>query len=188
MEKTGSLLVSKILCVFLCLTFVFSAYAQDSATKEKEEKRVIKGRVLDENREPMIGVLVLIKGTTHGVTTGVDGDYVLEFTEKEPTLEFSFLGYEPRDFKLTPAQKVLNVNMKPSRIRVKEVVVVGFGTQAREKVTSSITKLPAEALKNVPYANVATALQGNVSGVQVQSTSGQPGAGSANHCSRRNLY
>lgn len=176
MEKTGSLLVSKILCVFLCLTFVFSAYAQDSATKEKEEKRVIKGRVLDENREPMIGVLVLIKGTTHGVTTGVDGDYVLEFTEKEPTLEFSFLGYEPRDFKLTPAQKVLNVNMKPSRIRVKEVVVVGFGTQAREKVTSSITKLPAEALKNVPYANVATALQGNVSGVQVQSTSGQPGA------------
>ena len=48
MEKTGSLLVSKILCVFLCLTFVFSAYAQDSATKEKEEKRVIKGRVLDE--------------------------------------------------------------------------------------------------------------------------------------------
>ena len=71
---------------------------------------------------------------------------------------------------------MLNVNMKPSRIRVKEVVVVGFGTQAREKVTSSITKLPAEALKNVPYANVATALQGNVSGVQVQSTSGQPGA------------
>ena len=67
MEKTGSLLVSKILCVFLCLTFVFSAYAQDSATKEKEEKRVIKGRVLDENREPMIGVLVLIKGTTHEI-------------------------------------------------------------------------------------------------------------------------
>ena len=111
MVKTGSLLVSKILCVLLCLTFVFSAYAQDSATKEKEEKRVIKGRVLDENREPMIGVLVLIKGTTHGVTTGVDGDYVLECTEQETTLEFSFLGYEPRDFKLTPAQKVLNVNM-----------------------------------------------------------------------------
>ncbi|WP_288633994.1 TonB-dependent receptor [uncultured Butyricimonas sp.] len=176
MEKTGSLLVSIILCAFLFLTFAFSAHAQDRATREKEGKRVIKGRVLDENREPMIGVLVLIKGTTHGVTTGVDGDYLLEFTEKEPTLEFSFLGYEPRDFKLTPDQKVLNVNMKPSRIRVKEVVVVGFGTQAREKVTSSITKLPAEALKNVPYANVATALQGNVSGVQVQSTSGQPGA------------
>ena len=67
--------------------------------------------------------------------------------------------------------------MKPSRIRVKRSGrEVGFGTQAREKVTSSITKLPAEALKNVPYANVATALQGNVSGVQVQSTSGQPGA------------
>ena len=84
---------------------------------------VIKGRVLDENREPMIGVLVLIKGTTHGVTTGVDGDYLLEFTEKEPTLEFSFLGYEPRDFKLTPDQKVLNVNMKPSRIRVKDCLL-----------------------------------------------------------------
>ena len=102
MEKTGSLLASIILCEFLFLTFAISAHDQARATREKEGKRVIKGRDLDENREPMIGVLVLIKGTTHGVTTGVDGDYVLEFTEKEPTLEFSFLGYEPRDFKLTP--------------------------------------------------------------------------------------
>ena len=54
MEKTGSLLVSIILCAFLFLTFAFSAHAQDRATREKEGKRVIKGRVLDENREPMI--------------------------------------------------------------------------------------------------------------------------------------
>lgn len=164
------------MCIFLFYSCIFQLNAPGECNREKRGRRIIKGRVLDENREPMVGVLVLIKGTTHGVTTGVDGDYVLEFTEENPTLEFSFLGYEPRDFKLTPTQKVLNVNLKPSRIRVKEVVVVGFGTQAREKVTSSITKLPAEALKNVPYANVASALQGNVSGVQVQSTSGQPGA------------
>ncbi len=59
---------------------------------------------------------------------------------------------------------------------MEEVVVIGYGSQSREKITTSVTKLDKEALKNVPYANAASALQGTVSGVRVQSISGQPGA------------
>ena len=59
---------------------------------------------------------------------------------------------------------------------MEEVVVIGYGSQSREKITTSVTKLDKEALKNVPYANAASALQGTASGVRVQSISGQPGA------------
>ena len=95
---------------------------------------------------------------------------------RDSVLEFSCLGYKTRSFELRAGQRILNVTMRPEHYRMDEVVVVGFGTQAREKVTAAITKLPMEALENVPYTNVASALQGSVSGVQVQSTSGQPGA------------
>ena len=82
---------------------------------------------------------------------------------------------------------MLNVNMKPSRIRVKEVVVVGFGTQAREKVTSSITKLPAEALKNVPYAMLLLPCKEMYPGYKCK-VHRSTRCGSANHCARRYLY
>ena len=174
MEKVKFTLANSFLWIFLFSALPLTLCAQDD--KAKESQRTIKGRVLDENREPMAGVLVLIKGTTRGSATDDEGQYTLNLMQQDSLLEFSFLGYETRTIKLSSSQKTVNVTLRPTRIRMDEIVVVGFGTQAREKVTSAITKLPPSALENVPYTNLASALQGNVSGVQVQSTSGQPGA------------
>lgn len=174
MKKLKLTLTHSFLWIFLFSALPLTLSAQDK--KAKEPQRFIKGRVLDENREPMAGVLVLVKGTTRGVATGEDGNYTLGMMAQDSILEFSFLGYETRAMKVSKTQKTLNVTLRPTRIRMDEVLVVGFGTQAREKVTSAITKLPIAALENVPYTNLASALQGNVSGVQVQSISGQPGA------------
>jgi tonB-linked outer membrane protein, susC/ragA family len=174
MKKMKFTFVNSFLWIFLFSALPLTLFAQEGKTKESQ--RSIKGRVLDENREPMAGVLILIKGTTRGSATDEEGNYTLNLTPRDSVLEFSFLGYESRTFKLSRSQKTLNVTLRPVRIRMDEVVVVGFGTQAREKVTSAITKLPLAALENVPYTNLASAMQGNVSGVQVQSISGQPGA------------
>ena len=164
--------------LWLCLLCCLPLFSLAQETGKGKVPPFVKGRVFDENRDPMVGVLVLIPGTTRGVTTGTEGEYHLDLQPQDTLLEFSFLGYQTRRIHVLRRNHPdnLNVTLRPDNIRMEEVVVVGFGTQARDKVTASITKLPAEALKNVPYANIGSALQGNVSGVQVQSTSGQPGA------------
>ena len=174
MSKEKSMLTK--FALWFCVVCVVPLLGVAQETDSGKEQRSVKGRVFDENREPMAGVLVLVQGTTRGVTTGMEGEYDLKLEARDSVLEFSFLGYKTRRIKLVKDRSIVNVNMRPDNFRMEEVVVVGFGTQAREKVTASITKLPMEALANVPYPNVGAALQGNVSGVQVQSTSGQPGA------------
>ena len=164
--------------LWLCLLCCLPLFSLAQETGKGKVPPFVKGRVFDENRDPMVGVLVLIPGTTRGVTTGTEGEYHLDLQPQDTLLDFSFLGYQTRRIHVLRRNHPdnLNVTLRPDNIRMEEVVVVGFGTQARDKVTASITKLPAEVLKNVPYANIGSALQGNVSGVQVQSTSGQPGA------------
>lgn len=167
--------------IFLLATWVNAGYVRATEKSPavqtqfaRPDKQRGKGTVVDESGQPLIGVTVQIKGTTVGVVTDKEGNFSLDIPAGARTLVFSYLGMKTQE--LPAGKEVYRVVMTEDVTLMDEVVVIGYGSQSREKITTSVTKLDKAALKNVPYANAASALQGTVSGVRVQSTSGQPGA------------
>jgi len=135
----------------------------------------ISGNVTDELGDPLPGATITVKGTLVGTATGIDGSYSI--TAPRPSvLVFSFVGLETMEVRVTD-QTTVNVSLRTSTVGLDELVVIGYGTQSRATVTTSITKVSAEKIENVPVTDVATALQGKLSGVRIYNTQGgQPGA------------
>ena len=138
-------------------------------------QRTVTGTVTGPDNSTLPGVSIIVKGTGIGTITDISGKYSLQVPVDAKTLIFSFVGMESKGIAVGHSN-VYNVSLSESLVGVDEVVVIGFGKQSREVVTTSISKLNTAVLKNIPYQNVASALQGNLSGVRVQSISGQPGA------------
>ncbi|MBD3627825.1 TonB-dependent receptor [Cyclobacterium sp.] len=138
------------------------------------QEREITGTVTDEETgEKLPGVTVLVLGTATGTATDLDGQYSLT-VESGQRLRYSFIGYASREV-LVENQSVINIGLSAESQGLDEVLVIGYGEQSRETLTSSVSKLDQRVLDNIPFANAASALQGTVSGVRVQTTSGQPG-------------
>ena len=149
----------------LLAIFDFSTYAQDGT---------VTGVVKSAEGESLPGVNVLIKGTAQGTITDLNGAFKLQAPENA-TLVFSFVGYLAEEMELN-GQNTVEMILMPDIQQLSEIVVIGYGEQSRETLTTSVTKVDDKVLETVPFANAASALQGSVSGVRVQSTSGQPGA------------
>ncbi len=135
----------------------------------------VSGRVVDANNNPMIGVNVVEKGTTNGVMTGADGTYTITVASGKSILTFSFIGYEPTEVTVGN-QTTVNITIAASTIGLEEVVVVGYGTQRREAVTGSVASMSGDKIRDVPSSNITQALQGRISGVDMEQTSTKPGA------------
>lgn len=143
--------------------------------KVSAQQQVIKGVVSSkETSAPLPFVTVVVKGTQNGVNTDAAGKYELRALPDQ-SLIFSFIGYKTVEMKVG-GQAELNVVLEEDATTLNEVVAIGYGTQSRETITTSVSKLDSRVLENVPFSNVASALQGTISGVRVQTTSGQPGA------------
>lgn len=139
------------------------------------------GVVQDKAGEPVIGATVVEKDNpTHGTITDLDGRFELRGVPKNAVLQFSFVGMQAKEVAVN-GKKIFNVILEPNTV-LDEVVVVGYGTQSRATLTTSVSKMDTKALESVPYSNLVTALQGTVSGVRVQSTTGQPGANPVSSC------
>jgi TonB-linked SusC/RagA family outer membrane protein len=139
-----------------------------------QQRSDVKGKVTNTSGESVPGATVLIKGTTNGTITDVDGNYSLSNVPSDATLVFSFVGMQAQEVPVA-GKTVVNVVLSEEVINIDEVVAIGYGTQSRAMITTSVSKMDKQVLENVPYANAASALQGTLSGVRVQSTSGQPG-------------
>lgn len=140
-----------------------------------QQQKSISGKITDESGQPLPGVTVLIKGTTNGTVTSSDGNYSLNNIPDQATLVFSFVGM--RTLEITVGnQTFINITMEVDAIGIEEVVAIGYGTQSRRKVTSSISSVRDEKLNQVPSSSVATTLKGKVSGVRIYNTSGAPGS------------
>src|SRR5699024_3012833 len=135
----------------------------------------ITGKVTDEHRQPLSGVTIVVEGTSAGTTTDAEGNYSLAVPEGTESLVFSFIGYDAQRVPINNRNEI-NVMLKTGSSSLRGIVVIGYGSQSREEVTTSISKLDEKVLDNIPYANAAHALEGTLPGVRVQSTSGQPGA------------
>jgi TonB-linked SusC/RagA family outer membrane protein len=138
-------------------------------------QRSVSGTVADINNSPLPGVSVTVKGTSSGTMTDVDGKYTLQLPANAKTLVFTFVGMESQEVTIGQSS-TYNVTLSESTIGLDEVVVVGYGKQSREVLTTSVSKLDTKVLANVQYANVGSALQGSLAGVRVQTITGMPGS------------
>ncbi|WP_211093060.1 SusC/RagA family TonB-linked outer membrane protein [Chitinophaga polysaccharea] len=131
----------------------------------------VKGQVKDEEGVPLIGVTVLIKGTTQGAKTDSQGRYELEAPENA-ILEFSYVGYETRQLPVKGAQGVMVV-MKANASGLNEVVVVGYGKQKRVNLSGAVDNISGKALESRPITNVGTGLQGLIPNLNITVASGR---------------
>ena len=132
----------------------------------------VSGQVIDTNGEPIIGATVTIKGTVQGVLTDIDGRYSIK-TNEGATLEFRYIGYNSVEQEVKKGN-VINVTMNESNVNMDEVVIVGYGSQKKESVTSSVNSIkPAEIA--IPTRSLSNMLAGEVAGVIAIQRSGEPG-------------
>ena len=126
------------------------------------------------DNEPMIGVTIMVKGTTNGTVTDFDGNYTLADVPANSTVVFSMIGYKTQEIKVNNRTQI-NVVMAEDVEALEEVVVIGYGAVKRSDLTSSISTIKGEDLKSMSSGNAMTSLQGKVNGVQVTNAGG-PGA------------
>ena len=138
---------------------------------------LVAGRVTSrDNGEPLPGVTILVKGTNLGASTNSEGNFSLSVPDNS-VLVFSSVGFASQEIMVNGATPTLVVALAPDVKALSEVVVVGYGTQSRQQLTTAITSVSAAAIERQPVAGFDQALQGQAPGVQVTAPSGAPGAG-----------
>jgi tonB-linked outer membrane protein, susC/ragA family len=143
-----------------------------------QQKTKLNGTVVDETGEAIIGANVIVKGTTNGCTTDLDGHFTFDVDHLPATLMVSYIGYIRQEIKVTSA-KTIKVEMAPDNNLMDEVVITGYGTFKKSAYAGSAASVKGETLKDVPAISFKDLLQGNAPGVQFTSSSGQPGASSS---------
>lgn len=143
-----------------------------------EQIKTISGKVVDETGEPVIGANVLVKGTTNGEITDINGNFSIQTDRDQVTLVVSYVGYTRQEVKAMTG-KLVRVVMSPDINLMEEVVVTGYGTFKKSAYAGSASSVKGEMMKDVPALSFKDLLQGNAPGVQFTSTSGQPGASSS---------
>ena len=137
-------------------------------------KKEITGTVSDTNNEPLPGVTVLLRGTTTGTVTDIDGSFSLMVPAQGAILDFSFIGYKTQSIEVGN-QSELSVIIEEDIAGLEEVVVIGYGTQKKESLTSAISQIDSEEIQTTTSSSLAQKLQGKVPGLQIRQNSGQPG-------------
>lgn len=160
--------MKKNISLFLLLWTVIFAYGQNST---------VKGVVTDKTTgETLPGVSVLIKNTTRGTETGLDGKYTISNVPNGSVLVFSYIGYATKEVVVNSS--TINITLEESAEQLEEVVVVGYGTQRKKEITGAVAVVSSEAIESLKPVRIEQALQGQVSGVNITTASGAPGAAS----------
>lgn len=138
-----------------------------------------KGKIVDAQGEPLIGVSVVEAGTSNGTVTDVDGNFTLNLKKPNSKLNISYIGFTPMS---VVANDHMTVTMKADNQQLNEVVVVGYGTQKKVNLTGSVSSVDSKQLESRPIQNLQSGLQGLMPGVAISGTNGAPGmdAGSIN--------
>lgn len=135
----------------------------------------VRGNVKDEKGEPLAGVSIKLKNSNVGVTTDIDGNFLIQLPSENETLIFSFIGFLPQEIPVNN-RSIINVQLESEITDLSEVVVVGYGTQRKSDLTGAVNRVTADQISDRPASNVGQALQGKVSGVEiVQQGGGIPG-------------
>lgn len=155
--------IRSLILLMTCLIMCTSAFCQDVTYK---------GVVVDEQSEPIIGASVVLKGTAQGSVTDLNGNYTVSVPQGS-TLTISYVGYETREVKAGTASRVV---LRETNSTLNEVVVVGYGTQRKVNLTGAVSAISGDDLTDRPVSDVTAALQGEMPGVQILRSSGEPGS------------
>ncbi len=151
--------------LIVCLCMTLSVFAQQPS---------VEGIVIDATGEGIPGVSVVLKGTSQGTITDINGHYMItkEFSDKA-ILVFSFIGMLTQEVPIE-SRKEVNVTLKENVFGLDEVVIVGYGTQEKKDITGSVALVGAEELESRPNTQLGSLIQGRAAGVRVASSSGKP--------------
>ena len=158
-------ILSNIYVLLLCLTS-FYGFSQQTVT----------GNVSDQSDNPLPGVAVVIEGTSTGTVTDFDGNYSITVNDGQ-ILVFSYLGYETQ--RITVDTVTLNIVMLESSSELDEVVVIGYGKTTVKELTGATVQVKGESVERLNIPRMDQALQGQVSGVTINTNSGSPGGSSS---------
>lgn len=151
------------------------SYANPTANESNQQKRTITGTVVDAaNGETLIGVNIVIKGTTQGVVSDFDGNYTIDVPSSKSVLQFSYIGFETQEI-VVENLGVIDVKLRPDDTTLEEVVVIGAGTQKKVSVTGAITSTKGSSLR-LPTSSLTNAFAGQLAGVISVTSSGAPGS------------
>ncbi len=140
------------------------------------QTRTVSGKVIDASGQPVPGVGVVLEGTTNGTMTGADGAFTLRVPDGDAVLNFSSLGYVTQSVKVGAGQGTVNVTIQEDNMLLEETIVVGYGTQKKVNLTGAITAIESKSLENRTAHNLTTMLQGSVPGLNITTSSGNPGS------------
>ncbi len=157
---------TSFLFISLLLFFSTVANAQDGKT--------VSGQIIDTNGGSLPGVSVVVKGTTNGTITDVNGDYTIKVSSENDVLVYSFIGMKNQEIAVA-GKTTINVTMEEEFIGLDEVVAVGYGVQKKKLITGATTQVKGEDLTKMATTNIVEALKGQTPGLQISSGSAQPG-------------
>jgi TonB-linked SusC/RagA family outer membrane protein len=176
------LTIMKKLCILSLLLSMatFTVGAVTPMDEETLQQVNLTGKVTDAaTGEALIGVTILVKGTTTGTLTDINGNFAIPVTGRQAvTLQISFIGYSTQEVTATPGTPV-NVALALEVTQIQEVVVVGYGTQKKESVVGAITQVNNEALVKSGISNITNAIAGKLTGVLTMQQVGEPGRNDA---------
>lgn len=155
-------------CMLLLVMILFSG--------QTFAQTLVRGAVLDQNNNPIESVIVRLLSSNVATSTDANGAFQINVTGTNPKLVFSYIGKVTKEIEIGN-QTFVNVVLEDDGENIEEVLIVGYGTQTRDKLTTSISKVDNKVLENTTYTNAGAALQGSVAGLRVQTNSGQPGEG-----------
>ena len=160
----------RILVILLALVVCQLAYAQSNT---------ITGKVVDhESGEELVGVTIVIEGTTNGTVTDVMGNYSISVSDENTVLSFSFIGYVSQKVKVG-SKTTLDVFLLKDLMDLEEVVVVGYGVSKKSDLTGAVSSVKEEDFNKTSGASPEQLIQGRIPGVQITQNNGEPGAGSS---------
>jgi len=140
-----------------------------------QQRKTVSGKVTDSSGATLPGVSVVVKGTTNGVITDNNGNYLLSNVHENATLQLSFVGMKSLEV-LVGTQNSINIVLEDETIGIEEVVAIGYGTSKRKDLTGSISSVKSADLQGIVSISAESMLQGKAAGVQVVQNSGSPGA------------
>ena len=152
--------------------------AQNTVVDGIQQSKVVTGTVVDPTGMPVIGANIMVKGTTNGTITDMDGNFSLE-ADKDAILVVSYIGFANQEIKVGNQSK-LSIALKEDAEALDELVVVGYGTQKKATLTGAVSSVKSEQLTVAPVANVTNSLSGKLPGLITKQTSGMPGSDAAN--------
>lgn len=171
-----SLGIMSIILIFTCSVFASENQLISEFGVTQQNTVTIEGQVLDESGIPIIGANVIVEGTTSGVITDLDGNFVLTTTVGS-ILKASYIGYLTRTIKITSNMTTLTIVLKEDAETLEEIIVVGYGTMKKSDLTGSVASVNAEDMMKRNPINLGQGLQGAAAGVSVIRSSGDPEGG-----------